>query len=851
MMICVLAVIVFLASILPSWSTAGHEDKFTGTQWALLVASSRGFANYRHQADVYHAYHVLIDHGFPKSQIIVMHYNDVYEAPLSPTPGRVIARPGGPDVHEGVPLDYTGEEVNAENFLGALQGDPELVKRGKKVIQSTARDHIFIYYSGHGYRGGLAFETKNMSKVTAGRLNQVLQDMHDDKKYAKMVFYLESCESGSMFKDLLSPDIGIYAVTASNETALSHGHYCERLDYTTIIFCPADEFSAFWLEDTDRHASLLTETFDEQFYLVKRLTELSPVNRYGDLSIGKLPLAEFMGYGLSGVLGTEEMVPCSPESRQLALIKSAEEVCRFEDDMRAKMGYGVGETLSEFLSREIINELEKMKTPSIWDIRAAEVLVSNASSTSGDREQIAGNDTWQLRSEMTNLQNLENAVVEAIEFGSPVNITANETNLVVETDGKQDGYSDIATEAMDDSIKEVYTENTSPSTTPPVAVEVTTSASSSVTADDREDFTSTEVADGTWTSGYVEINVTARETESLEVRTVTNVTAESTKHLQSTTAGRIDFETTEPVAPSVTLAENTPSTFEASAFGNENATRPEDSQITSEATTIDQMEWSAANRTATSGDNISRLYLGESTSVSSDNATTEFEELPTTQKSWETTESVAPSVRFRLATLAPLTYTFTLVPEVTETTSIANRDSSIESDDWKKEGHTSTYFDQSTSTITGEKYYTEESTPLPTPDWLTSEGWPSTPESAVHFRLATLATERTWDSSVDEVNATLSEVEHNSTGIKHQENSTAEASKQMAPLKSQLLFGIVRLRLKTQSPQASKPRLTMTGILDWLTTETTLCLRYETLLQKKTNLKPTGSGMERSRNLQS
>jgi legumain len=28
--------------------------------WAVLVAGSRGFVNYRHQADVCHAYHLLL-----------------------------------------------------------------------------------------------------------------------------------------------------------------------------------------------------------------------------------------------------------------------------------------------------------------------------------------------------------------------------------------------------------------------------------------------------------------------------------------------------------------------------------------------------------------------------------------------------------------------------------------------------------------------------------------------------------------------------------------------------------------------------------------------------------------------
>ena len=40
--------------------------------------------------------------------------------------------------------------------------------------------------------------------------------MHEDKKFRKLVFYMEACESGSMFKNLLADNIDVYATTASN-----------------------------------------------------------------------------------------------------------------------------------------------------------------------------------------------------------------------------------------------------------------------------------------------------------------------------------------------------------------------------------------------------------------------------------------------------------------------------------------------------------------------------------------------------------------------------------------------------------------------------------------------------------
>lgn len=48
--------------------------------WALLVAGSNGWFNYRHQADVCHAYQVLHNHGIPDSNIVVMMFDDIAQS---------------------------------------------------------------------------------------------------------------------------------------------------------------------------------------------------------------------------------------------------------------------------------------------------------------------------------------------------------------------------------------------------------------------------------------------------------------------------------------------------------------------------------------------------------------------------------------------------------------------------------------------------------------------------------------------------------------------------------------------------------------------------------------------------
>ena len=74
-----------------------------GRLWAVLVAGSRGWDNYRHQADVCHAYQVLHGHGVPEDNIIVMMYDDIAYHQSNPYQGEIFNTPNGSDVYQGVP----------------------------------------------------------------------------------------------------------------------------------------------------------------------------------------------------------------------------------------------------------------------------------------------------------------------------------------------------------------------------------------------------------------------------------------------------------------------------------------------------------------------------------------------------------------------------------------------------------------------------------------------------------------------------------------------------------------------------------------------------------------------------
>lgn len=83
--------------------------------WAILVAGSHTYSNYRHQADVYHAYQVLKRNGFSQDRIITFAYDDIAHNIKNPFKGKVFNKPTyaapGVDVYEGIVIDYKGIHV--------------------------------------------------------------------------------------------------------------------------------------------------------------------------------------------------------------------------------------------------------------------------------------------------------------------------------------------------------------------------------------------------------------------------------------------------------------------------------------------------------------------------------------------------------------------------------------------------------------------------------------------------------------------------------------------------------------------------------------------------------------------
>lgn len=276
--------------------------------YAVLAATPGGGADpwmayYRMQADIYHAYHVLVSGGVPAENIIVLSFDDIANNSNNPFPGQIFNRPsqaGRPDqdVRAGVRVDYSGMNLTPATFLQVITGNATgLEKKGSgRVLRSGSGDHVFVNMVGHGRPGSVAFPYIRWDppmhvieqKLYREDLWAALHTMHSNRMYSKLTFYLEACHSGSMFEGMPS-GLDVYVTTAANAHESSHAVYCPwgSRRATTLVkgvdlhTCLGDAYSENWMHNAES-SDLSEETLEEQYKKVRAATTRSQVMQFWD-----------------------------------------------------------------------------------------------------------------------------------------------------------------------------------------------------------------------------------------------------------------------------------------------------------------------------------------------------------------------------------------------------------------------------------------------------------------------------------------------------------------------------------------------------------------------------------------
>jgi len=162
----------------------------TQSNWAVLIAGSNGYYNYRHQADISHAYQILVKEGnFPPENVITFMYNDIAYSSENPYQGEIFNEPNGINYYNDINISYQGGNVTTDVFLSVLKGI-EIIP-GSPVLKSTKNDNVFIYYSDHGATGLVAMPTG--PELYADQLISTLEYMYNHSMYNQLLFYMEAC----------------------------------------------------------------------------------------------------------------------------------------------------------------------------------------------------------------------------------------------------------------------------------------------------------------------------------------------------------------------------------------------------------------------------------------------------------------------------------------------------------------------------------------------------------------------------------------------------------------------------------------------------------------------------------
>ncbi len=198
-------------------------------QWAVLVQGSKGWSNYRHNADVLNVYHLLKKKGWDDDHIILIAADDIAQNSKNKYPGEVRASGDGDNLYEGVLLDYNTDTLSMTDISDILLG-----RRSQHLpvaLPTTDESNILFFWSGHGCLKSSGFSSNGFrwrdtkEVFSESILKQTLTEMYSNGRYRKMLILFEPCYSENMTNQTVGlPGILSFASASGNEQSFADYH---------------------------------------------------------------------------------------------------------------------------------------------------------------------------------------------------------------------------------------------------------------------------------------------------------------------------------------------------------------------------------------------------------------------------------------------------------------------------------------------------------------------------------------------------------------------------------------------------------------------------------------------------
>lgn len=184
----------------------------------LLIASSKGWTNYRHQSDLLACYQKLKSEGVSDEDIILIMEDDIAFNDRNRTPGIIKNSEEAENLYVDMEIDYFLNEVTPDMIQDILMGtsSPEV----PEVLETTRGTNILFYFVGHGAPEGLLIDGREEYTLSPPYFKSMLQKVADEKDFRRMLVLVEACYSGIMGEvtDMSSP-ILCFTAADKNETS--------------------------------------------------------------------------------------------------------------------------------------------------------------------------------------------------------------------------------------------------------------------------------------------------------------------------------------------------------------------------------------------------------------------------------------------------------------------------------------------------------------------------------------------------------------------------------------------------------------------------------------------------------
>ena len=274
----------FIGGDLWNWTNTQIEDMYDEQaadlpypaledHYAVVIATSTGRNNYRHQADALAQYQMLKGFGYNDDHIILILEDDLGSD--------VHVTPGGENLRTGAVIDYKTSRVTPEDLRNIFSGTH--TERTPAVVQGGPGTNVFLFWSGHGARDEVLMWADG--KLEAETFRGILEGAEGN--YRKLLAVMETCYSGSVgtYCEGL-PGVLLLCATRSGET--SHADVLEDGIYLS------NRFTRVFRSEVEANPAI---SLHDIYYQLATHTTASHAGLYNDACYGNVyrnTLEEFL-----------------------------------------------------------------------------------------------------------------------------------------------------------------------------------------------------------------------------------------------------------------------------------------------------------------------------------------------------------------------------------------------------------------------------------------------------------------------------------------------------------------------------------------------------------------------------